>query len=291
MLLKLKKIFRLFAADIRSRRNAIDLSFLKDYDVHPVAVSYRSGEGDVLLNVPLSRCRHFSWLSYPCTINSDSPFIKTLLHYKEGICLQYEGSALEKFYSHWQPQNAADLLLLKNPSYERFRNLPPSATPLLWADQNPDDLVRSRKYAIERDNRLHGAKLSHEDGDTFFGPVSARKGSLEFSRLIRVYESIKKNGFKIDYLGFENVYVVCLFEDLKTDTYCFLVSSGGQHRLAALTALGYDRVTVQLSSREGIKGLVRLSDIDRWPSVVNGYFSKDEAFSLFIRLMGNQEHK
>lgn len=289
MRLKLKKIFRLFAADIRSQKNAIDLSFLKDHDIHPISVSYRSGEGDVLLNVPLSRCRHFLWLSYPCTINSDSPFVKTLLHYKEGLCLQYEGSALEKFYSLWQPKNAGDLLFLENPSYEKFKNLPPSSVPLLWADQNPEDLVISRKYAIERDNKAHGALLSYKDGDTFFGPVSLEKGRLEFNRLIRVYDSIKKNGFKVDRLGFANIYVVCLIDDLRTGTYSFLVSSGGQHRLAALTVLGYDKVTVQLSSKEGIKGLIRLSDIDYWPSVVNGYFSKDEAFHLFYRLIGIQD--
>ena len=113
----------------------------------------------------LSRCRHFSWLSYPCTINSDSPFIKTLLHYKEGICLQYEGSALEKFTATGNPRTPP-IYFFKNPSYERFRNLPPSATPLLWADQNPDDLVKVESMLLNATIDFMVQKLSHEDGDT-----------------------------------------------------------------------------------------------------------------------------
>lgn len=253
----------------------------------PVSAVYQAWGKKVLLRVPLARCVHFGWLSFGCGQNSASPFVRTLVEYESGQCVSYKGSALEAFYERFRPRSASDLMGLPVPNNAVLAELPPIAAPILWRPEHPSQKVEDRRKVLRADNGEHGGDMGAEEGDPFYGPVSEKKGEFEFRRLVKVYESIKKNRFIVDPYGYNNIKVVCLVSGDGRGWRC-AIASGGQHRIAALAALGRKKITVQLD-REGLAGLVHECDVAAWPVVVNGYVSQDEALSIFRRIFNCQQ--
>src|SRR5699024_9180882 len=116
--------------------------------------------------------------------------------------------------------------------------------------------------------------LSHNDGDPFFGPVSNTKGRLEFNRLVRVFNSIKREGQRVDKQGIENIQAICLYDARFKLARYFIVA--GQHRVAALSALGYEEIVIQLALGNGAV-IVRRDEAAYWPTVQAGFYSQEEA--------------
>lgn len=260
-------------------RGARPLDLSADVDLHPLASSLQGGERPVLLRVTLARCRHLNWLAFACTAQSASPFVQTLLAYARGQCSGYHGSPLERFYAEFRPANAAQAMGLDEAQAPRLARLPAAATPWPWQACMPAERAAQRPAQLAQDNREHGARFGAAEGDTFYGPVSARKGELEYRRLVSVYESIRSQGLRVDARGANNIRVSCLYrEDL--EQWRFIVAGGGQHRLAALAALAHETAIVQLAAG----AIVRRCDAEHWPAVRRGELSTQQALDIFDRL-------
>jgi len=272
---------------LRITRAAPPLDLRSTADLHPLAGRYENEARPVLLRVPLARCRHLNWLAFPCTQTTLSPFVQTLFAHTYERCEQYEDSPLARFYGFFQPQNAAQLMGLGEAESPFFASLPPCASPYPWQAQLPQDKAALRAYQVAQDNREHGASFGLSDGDTFFGPVSRRKGQLEFERLVRVHASLRDNGLRIDETGLGNIRVTCLLSQDASD-WRFIVAGGGQHRLAALTALRYDEIVVQW---EPGSGLIRRADAAHWPAVRRAEMSLEQAHEVFDRIFAGRPPK
>lgn len=279
--MKIKLIFHRMGVTVGNSKNIIPRD-MSGVDIDPVSAAYQGWGRRVLVSVPLHRCIHFGWLAFSCHRDSPSPFIRTLVDYEEGRCITYKGSALEKFYHSFRPQSASELMGLNSPSSSELKAIQPVAAPILWRPEHPQQKLVDRKRVLRADNNEHGSNMDADDGDPFYGPVSRRKGEFEFGRLVNVYNSIKKNGFAIDRNGFNNIKVVCLSRDGGADWRC-TVASGGQHRMAALSVLGLDSVTLQIDC-EGLAGIVQRESVGAWPCVRSGYVDKSEALLIFDRI-------
>lgn len=268
---------------VRSAASVRPVDYTAQHDPDPVAGVYAAGGRSVLLRVPLARCRHLNWHAYSCTSDSPSPFIQTLLQYQSGACTRYADSPLARFYLAVQPQSAAEHMGLSAPSFPELSAIGPGGAIWPWRPVHPAARAARRELEVTVENREHGARFGFGDGDPFYGPVSQRKGELEFRRLIRAFENIKRQGFRVDPYGLDNITVTCLYPD-EPNNRCYVVASGGQHRLAALTALGHEDVVVQLSP-EGCGGIIRAGDAEHWPAVRSGYLTIKEATGIFNRLI------
>lgn len=284
---RVKRLLSRFGVYVQPLANVrpLDLSDVAGMD--PVAAIYEGAGRTVLLKIPLARCLHFPWLAFPCNLDSASPYIRTLIEYGEERCESYSNSPLEAFYRNFQPSSAAELMGLERPSCSQLSEVSPAGAPSLWRPDRPEQNVAFRQSDIAADNREHGARFGSPEGDPFYGPVSPRKGNLEFRRLTAVYSSIRRRGLRVDPNGFDNIRMVCLLSERLNEWKC-LVASAGQHRLAALAALGHDDAVVQLVP-EGLGGVVRRGDVKSWPSVRRGYMSEAEALKIFDRMFEGQQ--
>lgn len=271
---------------IKPARNGRPLDLSAEKRIDPVSALYSSEGRDVLIEVPLQKCRTLNLSAFPPVKFGLSPFVQTIQDYYEQQNNKYDGSALREFYNRYSPQSAADLLGLANPSYRQFSTLPPSAAVVPWRTSCPDTEAATRTRQIEQENKEHGLRLASGHGDSLYGPVSDAKGELEFKRLIKIAASIRANGLKVDRRGIDNVTVVAL---LSGSDWRLFVSSSGQHRLSALAALGFRTAVVQLRVREGAGGLVRRCDADKWAAVRRGLLSECEALSIFDRLFNGHQ--
>lgn len=62
-----------------------------------------------------------------------------------------------------------------------------------------------------------------------------------------------------------------------------MLLNGGQHRAASLSALGHETIPVRLTSPSSAS-IIRRDDVDFWPYVRTGLFSRETALEVFDRI-------
>lgn len=256
---------------VKSSENFLDEKWLS-----PMELIYRTHNRHILLRVPVDKIRFLGIHGYKVIQKGTAPFISTLEEYKDTKAKNYKDSPLCEFYSKFQPKTISEYLCLESASNSLMNSLPPSGAFLPWQNVDPTEQVNQRALQVESDNQEHKTNIGSSGGDPFYGPVTTEKASLEYDRLTKVFDSIQKHGFKIDTKGKNNINAIVL--ENNNDYRYFIIS--GQHRIAALSALGYEEVALQI-----YKGLiVRRSEVDFWPGVTKGYFSSLEALAVFDRI-------
>lgn len=110
----------------------------------------------------------------------------------------------------------------------------------------------------------------------FCGPSSDEFIKEEFDRTIALYKRIKKNGYRPWLFG--NTFIGGAFLIRNNGDRRFVVLQGN-HRIAILSHLGYERITVR--NVKGYMGVIKESCIDNWLLVKLGKCSESAARAVF----------
>jgi hypothetical protein len=270
--------------DVRNARWGFPFDFT-ERDIDPISAFYKVGGHSFFARIPLADCNHLSLLAFKCERASQSPYVRTLVEYANGSCTTYAGSWLEAVHQRFQPRSAAEFMGIEHPSHPELETAPPRGALKPW-DQHPPRVRAAIQFAmLAQENRENGTKLGMDAGDKAFGPTSREKGELEFRRLVNVYNSIKKTGPRKNPDGIHNIGALVLVSggDQKPRFTC----EGGNHRMAALAALGHRYVDVQIRT-DIFGGIIRRADVDYWATVRAGYLTREEALALFDRLFDSK---
>jgi hypothetical protein len=279
----LKKITRTslkkIGLEIQRSTNPVVFDISGDGVKHPVEAVYKAGGKPCLVRVPLDRIVSFEYAAFPLSVAGGHPFLITLKEYQDNQELTAETSSMAKYYQAYQPANASEVMGLVSPSCRKLRDLPAHASPPLWSPKLPEEYLSYIKDLFKKEDESQGVHLSEFIGGSNFGPIETRKLLLEFDRLIGVYESIKKNGFRFDPSD-------CITGTAWVDGNDWVISvSSGQHRIASLAALGYEDVIVELQSHKAPGGIMFKSCCQYFPTVVNGLHDVKEAQIIFERIL------
>lgn len=116
-------------------------------------------------------------------------------------------------------------------------------------------------------------------GNHFFGPNTDEFGEQEFQRLIKLYDAFKKQDYIPEAFadGYIGGYIL-----IKGDDYRFVVTEG-QHRIACLAALGYERIRCKFDQRPGYPRTVNYFNIKKWGQVENKVYSRNLAGKVLNR--------
>lgn len=256
--------------------NKLSENYLNEKWSSPIELIYKTYKEYILIKVPMQDVRYLVFHGHQAGYDSQSPFILTIKEYINGQAKNYKDSSLYEFYSNFKPATMVEYLSLGNLENTMLNDLPASAAFFPWQDRDPVKRVAERAKEVEKDNKEHKSKLNKKDGDSFYGPVSLEKGELEYTRLIKTYNSIATHGFKVDLKGKNNIGAIILESN---NEYRYLINPG-QHRVAALSALNYQELTLQVNKNL----IVRRSEVCYWPGVINGYFTESEALKYFDRV-------
>lgn len=111
----------------------------------------------------------------------------------------------------------------------------------------------------------------------FFGPISRPELATEAARLERVRRSVKKHGFRAEPGGVPSGGIEGQLFYKDNDDFRVVVTEGN-HRTAVLVHLGWKLIPILHSG-----GLhpVRLSDLAKWPGVLDGRFTEEAAHAMF----------
>lgn len=204
------------------------------------------------------------------------PFVETLREYGAGEASSYKGSLLQMYYERHQPKHAAESLPNFDLVPSDFYKLPAHCRVAPWSFNTPSELDRRVRKVHKADNKEHGAPdmTVESDGYPFHGPVSMRKGRLEYQRLINIYQQLAEQGYDRS-RGHVGVGL------LKRGTdYRFLLQGAGFHRTPAMTALDHQTIPAKFTSPP----IIDVSMISSWLQVRSGLWSKEEAISYVDHL-------
>lgn len=239
---------------------------------------YESHDDELaIVNAELWRFTNYTGLTYGA--QGWHPYVETLRQYAEENT-EYDASILKQYYDRWQPSTAQEAFITFPSAPAPLSEYPPYGFVSPWHTVSVQERLESLKQNVWSENRDAGfPKLGIEDGFALQGPVTDQKGQIEFDRLLRTYRSIRDRGYELDSIhqlieGFSLVHS-------NTGDYRIVVVHGN-HRLAALTALGYERAPIRLVAPFA----VRRHDASWWPQVKHGVWGEREAqryFDSFFR--------
>jgi len=280
-----------FAIDLLSSKGFYRIHRVPPVDLRgllddPVGALTRSAGNPVLINVSLCDCRGLPPVAYPCTKDSAHPFIETALGILNGSVTKYHGSSLQIYYDRFQPKNLAQLLGFDTDhSSPLFRMPPYTYTFFPWDGIPGTNKSRDTLKSLSKENKSHGVKLSSKSGWQLCGPVSGEKGELEFMRLLKIIESIQRNGYNRHNDHDGDISGQVLVRDKK----CIIIITPGHHRIAALAALGFETAPVRIGSKP--VSIVYRTDVKLWPAVRSGVISEKQALCLFDRVFEGRQPK
>ena len=271
----LKELARSCGYDIvKTAHHGGDFEFVS----HPVDALYSGRPIDESpLRVALWKCSNYTGLTYGA--EGWHPFVETLSRYQSRPT-SYEDSVLKSYYDIWRPSNASEAFITFRDTPEAFVREPSYAFVSPWHTISIDERKRKIAYNVRTENQDMGRDaVGIEEGFGLHGPVSERKGSVEFDRLLSTLRSINKEGFRLDSIHYLIEGFALL--DQKEEDFRIIVVHGN-HRLASLTALDYEYAPVRLVPPY----IVRAEEVDRWPQVTSGLWSKDQAVEYFQSFFG-----
>jgi len=241
------------------------------------ALCYRQGGKPAAFECPLSATVIQNGFSY----SSDGwhPFVATLREYAVGGSSGYDDSILKQYYETHRPANGAEAIVGFGEAPGPYAEHPPHAyrvTP--WRSLTVNEIDRRVREWSKEHGEEHGDPehdwLLEADGYQYHGPVSDRKGRLEYRRLVDVYESIDSEGYDRR-LGHAHFLVLKRDGDIR-----FSGIGPGNHRAAAMAALGFETIP-------SIFYKFHVVDVDMaeyWPQVRRGAWTQEQAEAYFDHL-------
>lgn len=263
----------LFKQNLQLRKIRID--DFRESLVSPLQALFLAKGNKILLSIPIEKCRTQLWHSLEADKN---PFVKTLISYSNGENNSFRESELERYYEEFQPKSAADVLRL--PNNKLLNTLQPIEFIVPWENRSPKEIKGFRENITLKENQENELRVGLEAGYTEFGPITKDKAQVEFKRLIKIFNSIKRKGYR-EYLHSNDGAISGYF--LKDGTkWCFIIKSG-KHRSYALSALGIKNIPIVVDL--SLASIVDKANWEYWAPIRENLFSKEDVDSFFLKIL------
>jgi hypothetical protein len=239
---------------------------------HPGSVRYHSEFHPALVDMEIRHGRGLRVVPLDCDAH---PFVYALRAALRGDDPAASiATALGGYYDLTRPTTAAEWLDLTDAQSPALAREPPWAVTMPWDRRTPAQWRAENECYTRQENLAYqrpGESLTIESGWHFWGPVTAAKLQVETRRLTDLLSSLLANGF-VRHDGQDgDVCAVLLIQD--SDLRWQVL--GGEHRAAACSALGHTVIPVRVLQ------VVSRGDVDLWPGVVRGDFSREAALMVF----------
>lgn len=209
------------------------------------------------------------------------PWVHTLRDFRNGRCTVFKASILQRWYEVCRPSSLAEYVLGRS-SRELIGRLPPAAAAIpfeLFADATTAVNFALSCAMGEARRALGELQLqckTLQEASALMGPTVKTLGERYFLQLVDVYRSIHVHGHKRRY-GHDGD--IRGFLCRRGDEFRVIVRSG-QHRAACLAALDAEAIPVRLL----VDIPIEARDVDAWPLVRAGVWSREDALEFFDRV-------
>jgi hypothetical protein len=218
----------------------------------------------VVFEVPIDSCLNPYFQSY--SSQTKNPFVLSARDYLEKNHTRYQGSKLHQYFEQ------RHLDICNDPWHQFTKTLGPPPVSYKTTERNRAPFPWEMTTPPGKDFST-AAKPQKPDGDD---PHPHNKGQENYSRLSRICDSIQKNGYHPT--STPDGEIQGFFLKHGRD-YRFIVKAG-MHRTAVLSAMG--QRSLRVTFRPNYFRVIDLNDIEIWPQVRNGVYSRSSAEMFFM---------
>lgn len=239
---------------------------------HPFELLYRSQFDPILIDADIRWGR--SLRNIALDPPEEHPFAYAIIHgMKHGDRELAIRDALQSYYASVQPQNPAEWMGIGHSSI--LCEYPAWALSMPWDKRTPYEWQLIREDFVLNENKEFQKNLTIEQGWHFWGPAADEKIEIETKRLDRLVSSLLKNGLARHDGHDGDIRAVVLKND--AGDWRWQVT-GGEHRAAGLAAFGYKSIPIRVIQ------IVNRQDVNIWPNVTAGFFTREEALAVFDQI-------
>ena len=209
--------------------------------------------------VSLSNCVHYSAFRYGR--DEYNPYETYLVQIANGIPPESAQSTFTEFLQHYRPRHLGEALGCGGALTKQYP---------MW--NFPWDEINPARFNFR--TGWHTDPSDSPDILTHFSESGILRYRIdeEFFWLERAFHSIKLNGYH-PWRQWSFIRARTLRRGDGTEAHLL---TDGNHRAAAMSALGYDSARVYQTSRKILE-----TECDRWPGVRSGHFTRDDALAIF----------
>jgi len=287
----LKNRIKLFVNNFLSFFNVkvVKLSSAGPYDltkkkINPLTAKYFVGHNPIVINMNFEEGRSNRW--FDMSQNSlDPPIfaIKNALQKKlKGVDL-YSNilSSLEHQQKLTIYKSAAEALDIESFSNTKLKDYPWWAIVNPWDNLTFEDKMKSFPNEIKRNRASNGMHILSNDPDEIIKEDLKNSLPSHTNQYVKLLKQIKNNGFKYgNKYGYVTAEIFIADNELR-----WKPGSEGNHRVAVAAALGIKTIPVLITK------IIRLKELEYWPNVINGCFSKEQARKIFYNIFDAKPSK
>ena len=248
-----------------------------DKDINPLSAQYFAGQKKVLMNIDLSKCRTNRW--FGMSGDSLDPFIFMI---NNSIKQNLKGNELYanilKFLKENQflglAKNAAEHLDIDSDLSEKIANYPWWAAVNPWDNRTFEDQLYYYPIEVKKNRAINGMQILSDDHNEIVRDDIDNSLPSHANQYTKLIGQIKKNGFKYGN-EFGHVTAELFIADNK---FCWKIGEEGNHRATVAAALEIKKIPIIITK------IIKLDEIDYWPNVANGLFSKNQASKIFYSI-------
>lgn len=236
----------------------------------PVEAAKLAQGGRFIIEVPVANIRFLGFWG----ADAHNPLVLTVRGYAEGKFTRFKGSPMEDFYSKWQP-------------YASARGQDAMRPWKTFGRKDPRNSAAGRLQRREFREVAADVDASPDEirGHIKGGPVTEAFGEITFRRMAGIHDSILRDGFRPENSPAGYPSGVCYVRE--DGDYRVSIGSG-KHRVTVMLAMGWPEIPVELGPRK-LPVITRRSEVDEWPNVRSGHYSREEALKAFDEVF-RREH-
>jgi hypothetical protein len=257
---------------------------LLDKDINPLSAQYYAGNKKVLMNIDLSKCRTNRW--FGMSGDSLDPHIFIVNNsIKKNLRGHELYAIILKFLKENQflglTKNAAEYLGIDSDLSKKLANYPWWAAVNPWDNRTFEDQLYYYPIEVKKNRAINGMQILSDDHNEIVRDDIDNSLPSHANQYTKLIGQIKKNGFRY---GNEFGYVTAeLF--VANNKFCWKIGDEGNHRATVAAALGIKKIPVLVTK------IIRLDELEYWPNVINGIFSKDQATKIFYNIFNAKPSK
>ena len=171
------------------------------------------------------------------------------------------------------PNNAAEQFGLDG-NETKLYDYPFWAEVLPWHNCPIDEVVSKTPFEVKKNRSLHNLIIESNDPDEIMKIDREYSIYSHAEQYEKLFQSIKKKGFiQSGEFGFITADVL-----VKEGEYRWKPSVDGNHRTILLSAMGVKKIPLL------VEKIIRYNELQYWPNVINGTFTKIEAKKMFDQI-------
>jgi len=227
-----------------------------------------------IFRVPLNKGRTSRW--FDLGKSSRDP---ALFFLRKGIELNLNKYEMEKYLINRlnkhndivRPNNAGEQVGLKAPLNNYLSSMPYWAKVLPWEDCSIEERLKSFPNSVKQDRKKSGLRIKSDNPEEIMLIDKNFSIDSHVHQYLYLLHSIRSKGLISNR---KNGYISAFFL-FHNNSWRWILGGEGNHRAIVASALNMDFVDVC------VEGIIRYDDLEWWPNVCNGLYTKEEAEFIF----------